>query len=45
MASLLATQWEALRVYATTPADWPTAEGKLLTYGDLQVVAAYGIPA
>lgn len=45
MAALLASQWADLRVYAMTPASWPTETGKILTWGDLQVVAAYGIPA
>jgi hypothetical protein len=42
MSEIFKQQWKALRVYATTPDSWP-AEGKVVTYGDLKIVAAYGI--
>ena len=44
MGDIFRQQWKALRVYATTPDNWPT-EGKVVTYGDLNIVAAYGIQA
>ena len=42
MSEIFKQQWKALRVYATTPDSWP-AEGKVVTYGDLKIVTAYGI--
>jgi hypothetical protein len=42
MGEVFKQQWKALRVYATTPDNWPT-EGRVVTYGDLKIVAAYGI--
>lgn len=41
---VLAREWDSLKVYVVTPADYHLQGGKKLTYGDLFVHAAYGIP-
>jgi hypothetical protein len=45
MAELLSVEWHEVVVFAATPMEWGAQGSKQVTWGDLKLVAAYGIAA
>jgi hypothetical protein len=45
MAELGSQQWHELRVFAATPTDWGVGGAKPLCWGDMRLVAAFGVAA
>jgi hypothetical protein len=45
MAELLSTEWHEVVVFAATPMEWGAQGSRQVTWGDLKLVAAYGIAA
>jgi hypothetical protein len=45
MAELLSAEWHEVVVFAATPMEWGAQGSKQVTWGDLKLVAAYGITA
>jgi hypothetical protein len=45
MAELLSADWHEVVVFAATPMEWGVQGSKQVTWGDLKLVAAYGLAA
>jgi hypothetical protein len=45
MAELAACHWHELVVYAATPLDWGAQGAKEVRWGDMRLVAAFGVAA
>jgi len=45
LSEIFACEWSALKLYVATPLDWGVNGPKAVTWGDLRVVAAFGIAA